>query len=366
MRESTKSRLILAGDIGGTNTNLALVQYSLGAFTIIHSLRFSTKKEVSLIQPITRLLASARENGIDANPELCCISGAGPVQGDRIQLTNASLVISATEVEKYLGIPVRLINDFSAISYAVALLDPLDSRQITRLPHCDGTQPDLPKEGLALVVGAGTGLGVGFLHKRGDGSCLAFPSEGGHSELPCWDELSYAYHRWLMSKLGTEPGIELAASGQGIASIFSFLCDTSFQPSMALHYRLDNLPEPRPTTAEAAILALPDQDKPSGIAEAMDTLPRCRLAMEVFARYYAAKVSSLATIFMPTAGIYLAGGISSRHEAFLMEDYRFMRIFERNYSAHMRNFLTTLPVMIVRDYSISLIGAANAAVQLAV
>jgi len=86
--------------------------------------------------------------------------------------------------------------------------------------------------------------------------------------------------------------------------------------------------------------------------------------MELFVRYYAAKVSGLASVFLPSGGIYLAGGISSKHETFLLDGQRFMRTFERNYSPHMRKYLAELPVMLVRDYSVSLLGAANAAVQL--
>ena len=92
--------------------------------------------------------------------------------------------------------------------------------------------------------------------------------------------------------------------------------------------------------------------------------PRCSLTMELFCEYYARKVSSLASVFLPSGGIYLAGGISSKNEDFLVESNRFMRIFERNYAPHIQEFLADLPVMIVRNYSISLIGAANAAIQL--
>jgi glucokinase len=232
------------------------------------------------------------------------------------------------------------------------------------MPHCDGSFPSVPREGLALVVGAGTGLGVGFLLKQKDGRCVAFPSEGGHSELSCWDDLSYAYHRWLSEKLSYAPGAELAASGQGISSIFSFLGSSRFDPGMAEPYALPfPIGSGKDPSIDEAILKLPDEVKPAKIAKAIDKSSRCYLTMELFTRFYAAKVSDLASVFLPSAGIYLAGGISSKNEAFLLENHRFMRGFERNYSPHMRNYLAELPVMLVRDYSISLLGAANAAVQ---
>lgn len=364
MRGNRTPSIILAGDIGGTNTNLALVGKSDKGLRVLLSLRFATKEEVSLERPIEILLSRAKEKGIDRRPNSCCISGAGPVHNRKIQLTNAPWNIDAAEIEERFGLPVILINDFSAISYAIPLLDPDDPNQIVKLPHCDGSLPPLPREGLALVVGAGTGLGVGFLLKQPDGGCIVFPSEGGHSELNCWDELSCAYHRWLAANLSFAPGAELAASGQGIASIFSFLCSPSFDTETAASYSLPLALDPGDCCAiEAALLSLPEQEKPAQIAASIHKSPRCFLTMELFARFYAAKVSDLATAFLPSGGIYLAGGISARHEAFLLENHRFMRIFERNYSPHMRKFLAEVPVMLVRDYSISLLGAANAAVQ---
>ncbi|HEY9053629.1 MAG TPA: glucokinase, partial [Rectinemataceae bacterium] len=74
--------------------------------------------------------------------------------------------------------------------------------------------------------------------------------------------------------------------------------------------------------------------------------------------------SSLCAVFLPSGGVYLAGGISSKNESFFLENNRFMRAFERNYAPHIRETLSSLPVMIVRNYSVSLVGAANAAIQL--
>ncbi|MPL66572.1 Glucokinase [bioreactor metagenome] len=357
--------VIIAGDIGGTNTNLALVRRTKEDFTILLALRFSTREESSLAKPIETLLFQAREKGIGDRPDICCISGAGPVRNGEIQLTNAPWDIKASEIEERFGLPAMLINDFTAISYAIPLLDPDNPSQILKIPHCDGSLPPTPKEGLALVVGAGTGLGVGFLLKQKEGRCLAFPSEGGHSELSCWDELSYAYHRWLSDQLSYAPGAELAVSGQGIASIFSFLSGPGFDTAMAEPYGIAFSPRPgEESSIDAAILRLPEQDRPAEIAGAIRKSPRCLLTMELFVRYYAAKVSGLASVFLPSGGIYLAGGISSKHETFLLDGQRFMRTFERNYSPHMRKYLAELPVMLVRDYSVSLLGAANAAVQL--
>lgn len=364
MTGTPTDRLIIAGDIGGTNTNLALVRCADRRFTALHSARFSTKAETSLIAPMGRFLEELRERGYQESIETCCISGAGPVKDGAIKLTNAPWSIVASELAERFGMRVHLINDFTAISYAVALIEADDEAQLAHLPHRDGSTPR-PVEGIALVVGAGTGLGVGYMEKRADGSCVVYPSEGGHCTLPCYDEASFAFLRWMKEKNGYEPSAELGVSGQGIGNIFTFLCSTAFDPRSAAAYGAGYAGlSASPGPVAAKIMAEPVLSRPATIAASRADDPRCALAMEIFCNFYARVVSSLATAFYPSAGIYLAGGISSKNEAFLLEGQRFMKAFELNSEPHLRDFLSGVPVMIVRDYSISLIGAANAAIQL--
>ena len=356
---------ILTGDIGGTNTTFAVVEHRGSQFKILQSRRFSTQGERSILEPIRKFLDELGSGGSSWQLSTCCISAAGPVESGFIQLTNAPWSISAFEIESMFGIPTRLINDFTAISYAVVLLDPDDPAQIRPIPHLDGSCP-LAGKGMALVVGAGTGLGVGFVDKSEDGGYLAYPSEGGHSEVPCHDPLTLSLFAWLGERTGYEAGVELLVSGQGISNIFSFLCSDAFVPALAEPYNCKASDFPSSPSAKArSILALPEAERPALIASGRGDEPRCALAMELFVDLYARKVSNLSAIFLPRGGVYLAGGISTKNEIFLLEGNRFMSRFERNYAPHIRDFLRQTPVLIVRDYAISLIGAANAAVQLA-
>jgi glucokinase len=357
--------IFLVGDVGGTNTTLALVGRDKMKFTILASRRFSTKEEQSLIRPIEVFLSELSQKWGKLDLHSCCVSAAGPVREGFVQLTNASWSIDASQISAKFGFPTIIINDFTAISYAVVLLNHKDSSQITMMPHL-GAVTEEPSSGVALVVGAGTGLGVGYVEKLKDGGYKAFPSEGGHSDLPCHDNMSRAFHKWLQNLYGTPPGIELAVSGQGIANIFSFLCSGSFRDGCLRGDFSDSLTafDPVPTSLAMSILSLPETERPPLIASNKELDPLCGLAMNLFVEIYARKVSSLSALFLPKGGIYLAGGISTKNEAFLLEGNRFMRPFEQNYAPHIREFLSTVPVMIVRDYAISLIGAANAAYQL--
>ena len=357
------SKLFLVGDIGGTNTNLALAQYDASGIRLIQKARFSTQKEKSLIEPVERFLNKGQTPLLKAI-DFCCISGAGPVLPDKsIQLTNAPWSIHASELSSLLKIPVQLINDFTALSYAVTTLDYRDKNAVTQLPHPDGSLYE-PKDGIMLVIGAGTGLGVGYVDREGS-SIKAFPSEGGHSEMPCFDDLSRAIQGWLTQKCGYPAGAEIAIAGQGIANIFEFVCSDAF--SMQLlgdDYGVSRAAlRAGPSEVARHILSLPRLQWPEKIASFAEDEAFCALTMELFVRLYALKAANLASIFLPTGGVWLAGGISSKNETLLLKNAQFMRWFEKNYAPHIRHFLAHTPVMIVKNYDISLMGAAVAALQ---
>jgi len=315
------SKLFLVGDIGGTNTNLALACLDDTGIELIDKARFSTQQEKSLSEPIQRFLKSARERGFAGSLDFCCISGAGPVEPDEtIQLTNAPWNIKASEIEQLLKVPVKLINDFTALSYAVTLLDARDTATVTQLPHSNGSYC-VPQDGLMLVIGAGTGLGVGVWSIGGQGNVTAYPSEGGHSELPVFDALSAAFHTFLTRRYGYAAGAELGISGQGIANIFEFLNSESFHAGMVTE---DYGFSPGTfgngiSTAAKAILALPRGEWPAKLAQHAAHDPWAGLTMELFVRLYALKAANLVSIFLPRGGVWLAGGISSKNETWLLE-----------------------------------------------
>jgi glucokinase len=343
--------VVLAGDVGGTNTNLALIGKKGGTFTIVFDRHYRTKEEPSLLEPLGRFLEEAKGAAPGLPPELCCVSGAGPVVDQRIKLTNAPWGMDAREIESAFSIPTKLVNDFTAISYGVLLLDPSNPEQITRVPHGDGSFPTPQAGGVKAIVGAGTGLGVGFVARVRD-RVEAFPSEGGHITLPAYDEETRGFQRWLEGRYGFVPGAEAGVSGQGIAQLAAYL----LEEAAASGERLG--PE------ASAVLAAPEAERPALVAAGAATDPLCARAMELFVRLYARVAADLSSTFLPSGGLYLAGGIASKNEALFLRSGLFMSSYERSYLPHIRAILARTPVMIVKDYSISLYGAANAAVQL--
>ncbi len=346
MKDKTSYDLVvLAGDIGGTNSNFALIGKKGGTFTQILDRHYKTQEEKSLLEPLGRVLEDARKHAPAFPPTVCCISGAGPVRDNSCVLTNAPWDIDGKAAEKALGMRTIVINDFTAVSYGVVLLDITDNKAITRLEHPDGSYP-AQRDGPRLVVGAGTGLGVGYLTNE-RGSLVAHPSEGGHIVLPVFDEESWAFSSWLASRYeGEAPGAEAAVSGQGIGFALSFVAEKAILPM---------------TKTAERILGMDECDRPAEISKHASSDPVCRHVMERFVEYYARVCSSLSCVFMPSGGLYLAGGIAAKNEPLFLQDRRFMTAFSRSYREHTRRILAETPVYIAKDYSISLYGAANAA-----
>jgi glucokinase len=327
-------------DVGGTNLNLGLLVAEGSRYRLLRKTRFSTQDEASLLGPIQRFLAQDPA----LQPGRACLSGAGPVLDRRIHLTNAPWDIDGPALERGLGFPVHLVNDFTALSCGVLQLDLTDSRQVTPLPHGDGSLPQVDPQGLSLVVGAGTGLGVGFVVRTPQGA-QAYPSEGGHIGLPIFNEDSLALWRHLARGLPGPPGAEMAVSGQGLAHIFRFLLDSR---------RI-------PWTAEATnILGLASQDQPAAIAARAETDPACGRTMALFVDLYARVCAELCAAFLPTGGLFLAGGITAKNREHFLAEQRFMTRFEQNYRVHLDRLAHATPVYLVHEYDLSLYGAAHA------
>lgn len=343
--------VVLAGDVGGTNTNLALIGKKGGTFSTLIEGHYSTKNETSFLGPLGRFLEEARARVPGFRPDLACVSGAGPVEGGRIRLTNAPWDIDAQAISREFGLRTFLINDFTAVSYGVLLLDPADETQLRPLAGRNTPPPEPLPGGVKAVLGAGTGLGVGYIVRVGDRTA-AFPSEGGHVSLPVFDEETRDFSRWLEDRYGFPPGAEAGVSGQGIGNLFAFLAEREASAGRAL------------SGSDAAVLALPEAERPARIAAASRESSLCGRSLDIFVHLYARCAADTAAAFLPYGGLYLAGGIASKNEEWFLEGFRFMDMFLKSYRSHIRGILARVPVYIVKDYGISLYGAANAAASL--
>ncbi len=340
--------LILAGDVGGTNTSLAVVGKRGDVFEIIRRFQAPTPALERFEDGLNQALEAFGTEVDTGEISLCCISGAGPVVDDECRLTNAPWSIRRTTVERITGVRTYLLNDFSAISYALPLVDRDNPDHITKLPGLDG-RVAFAGDGIAAVVGAGTGLGVGFIVCE-TGRYRAWPSEGGHTDLAPYDDRTDALVAYLRSELGGQPDWEHVVSGSGIANVFGFLHRHEFP-----NHTGDVVDQ---------ILRLPVRERAAKVSEGSASDPLCRASMELFVDLYGRATSGVVLQLLPSAGVYLAGGIAPKNRQFFLEEHRFMRSFCQSFHAKFREILAETPVSIINDYEISLYGAAHAATVL--
>ncbi len=337
--------MILVGDIGGTNTTLALVEHREERFIVRKKQRFETSSLSGIEEALEHFRSDHEE--LWKKIELCCLSGAGPVTDKVCRMTNVHFVIDGDQVEAFVGVKTFIINDFSAICYALPLLDTHDTIDTLTFAHPDGSLPE-PHGRVRAVVGAGTGLGTGYLIQD-RGHYAAHPSEGGHSDFASYDPLSDDFARYMRARFELPPGVEQYVSGQGILNAFHFFVGTD---------RLERDPE------VARILALPDTAKPGAIATAAKAHDGLAAVMRLFVTLYARYASTTALFFLPKGGLYLAGGIAAKNESWFTGDHLFMKAFETNYNERITPLLKETPVVLIKDYEVSLYGAAHAAVSL--
>jgi glucokinase len=157
--------LLLAGDIGGTKTILRLVETSDSAsLHTIYQESYHSADFPDLVPIVQQFLVKANA----PIPEKACFAIAGPVVKNTAQLTNLVWFLDTERLQQELSIPhISLINDFAAVGYGILGLQKHDLLTL----QVGKSQPETP----IGIIGAGTGLGQGFLIKQGN-HYQVFPS----------------------------------------------------------------------------------------------------------------------------------------------------------------------------------------------
>lgn len=318
--------MILAGDVGGTKTNLALYSPDDGTFRrgILRSFRSSAYASLEAI--LEEFLAG------QGKVTLACIGVAGPVNAGRSRLTNLSWAVDQEATRRACGArKVFLVNDLQAMAFSIPFL-PTEA-----LATLQEGEPD--REGNMAVAAAGTGLGEAFLLRSGSGY-LPVASEGGHADFAPRNEREMALLSFLR-KEQDRVSTERVISGPGLHGVYRFLREAEERKE---------IPE-----VEARLLS---EDPPKVIASAgvSGRSETCREALRFFAALYGALAGNVALQYVATGGVFLGGGVPPAILSVLAEG-EFLKAFRDK--GRFRGFLEKIPVKVVLDETAALLGAAR-------
>jgi len=321
--------MLLAGDIGGTKTNLGIYSAEKGPREPMAEATFPSSKYPSLETLVSEFLAQ-----VTLRVDCASFGVAGPVVKGQAKITNLPWVIEEAQLGKSLNLTsVRLLNDLEAIAYGVPLLEPGDL-------HTLNEGAPIPRGTLA-VIAPGTGLGEAFLTWDGL-RYRACPSEGGHADFGPNSPLEIDLLRYLHKKMG-HVSYERICSGQGLPNVYAYLKETGYADEPVwLAEQLNSVDDPNPAIVSAAL----DTEKPCEL---------CRATLGVFVSALGAEAGNLALKVMATGGVYLGGGIPPRMVPAL-EKGRFMESFTRK--GRFSELVSRIPVHVILNPKIALIGAA--------
>ncbi len=350
--------VLLAGDIGGTKTNLRLVYLeSIEPSTKIPSLitlyeqKYISREFTDLVPMVNKFLQAASEDlGEEHHVEKACFGIAGPVINNTCNLTNLSWDLEAERLARELSIAqITLINDFAANGYGILGLPEEDLSTLQK------AQPN-PEAPIA-ILGAGTGLGAAFVIPLPGGGYKVFASEGSHADFAPRNPLEFELLNFIRERNNLDRvSVERVVSGLGITTIYEFLRErnpSEESPRLASIYQtwrheLGKSEKTIDLTAEISQAALKGEDYLSG------------QTMKLFVEAYGAEAGNFALKLLAFGGLYIAGGIAPKILP-LLELGDFMRAFLSK--GRMRRLLETIPVQIVLNPKLGLIGAAIRAAQ---
>lgn len=323
----------LAGDVGGTNTRLLAVEQA-GTKTLQRcEAEYDSQASENFTTILQQFIADYALPSIDC----ACFAVAGPVQGESAKITNLPWHIHVAELkELFKTDSVLLINDFSGVAHGISQLKDRDLLTLqAAAPQAQGPR---------LVLGAGTGLGMAIIERSTDVEHI-IETEAGHIGFAPADTEQFELAKFWQERINRVTN-ETFLSGKGIARIFDFYAS---QPQEDI---------------SAQMLASMKHEDPATVINLYATKYREPLAlktMQCFADIYASVAGDMALACKATGGVYLTGGIAPNALPFLQSD-RFVQRF--NDKPPMQALMATLPVQVVLNTSVGLLGAMSRAMKL--
>ena len=322
--------MILAGDVGGTKTHLALFDggppLRLVRLETFHSSAFASMEE----------MIDAFRGASPAPVSAAALGVAGPIVGAKAVLPNLAWSVDAVAIARRLGVAaLSLLNDVEASVWALELLGDDDAAQL--LP---GTSV---AAGSQAVISAGTGLGEAVL-LRGGARRTAVASEGGHADFAPRTDVEIELLRWLRERFG-RVSWERVLSGPGLVNVHAFLTDTGRGAEPAWVADAIRGGDPAAAISTAAL---------DGASE------RCALALDLFTGAYGAEAGNLVLRAVATGGLFLGGGIAPKILPWLKREPFRQAFLDKG---RLSPLVAATPVRVVLNERAALLGAARCAAE---
>lgn len=321
--------MILAGDIGGTNSRLAMIELGTGTL----ALKISEQADfLNREFPSFGAIVAAFRQKTGRRAEVAALAVAGPVVNNRVTGSNLPWHVDAELLQSQAGFErVVLLNDLLALAYGI---HELPSEDLITLQEGKAVAA-----GNCAVVAAGTGLGEAGLLWR-PGGYAPFPSEGGHADFGPNNAIEAELYLYLRERFG-HVSTERVLSGHGLENIYAFLRDTRrYQEPSSLADELTAAHD------RAAVISKHGVTGEHRI---------CEVAIEMFISIYGAEAGNVALNLFATGGIFLGGGIAPKLTKGLREP-RFLAAFRSK--GRMQPLLDAIPVRLITNEHTGLIGAA--------
>jgi glucokinase len=321
---------VLAGDIGGTHTRLALADGDEGEIRI-QRLGVYSSQEYDALGEVVKAFLNEEPTSFDN----ACFGVAGPVRSGRARATNLPWVVDDGDLSRSLNARVSVINDLEAGAWSIPVLQE-DQVALLKEGNAD-------PRGHGAVIAPGTGLGEAGLFFDGT-DLLPFASEGGHTEFAPANDVERGIQVELASRFG-HVSWERVVSGPGLIALHQYL--RTRHPSRAF----PECPLEPPTTSDAGPPDISDSARNGGC-------PVCVETMDRFCRLLGVKAGNLALTLLATRGVWIGGGIAANILDFLRNGG-----FREGFTAkgRMKPLLDRIPVHVILEEHAPLLGAARCA-----
>ena len=327
--EPAELSMLIAGDIGGTKTDLAIYSKELGPHAPLAQAQFHSADFPSLQAMVAKYLAQ-----VNMSVDVGSFDIAGPVIDGHARTTNLPWEMNEVSLARDLSLKsVHLMNDLAAVARAVPVLRPVDLLTLNR-------GQGVPRGAIA-VIAPGTGLGESFLTWDGE-RYVAHESEGGHSDFAPTDERQLRLLAFLRGRFD-HVGVERVCSGIGVPNVYEFLRDAEKVPERP---EVARRVAAAPDRTKAILDAANDPDAPSEL---------CRATVDLVAAILAGEAGNLALKVLATGGLYIAGGVAL-HLVDALKQPRFVQTFARK--GRFRELVERIPIHVITARA-ALLGAAT-------